>query len=69
MGGKIKFDHEIRLFNIRYKVYLCVQKVMVKRKEHYRLSTERFHSDNTLFRMKPLSASSNFVTSSDLIIF
>ena len=68
-GAKIKFDHEIRLFNIRYKVYLSVQKYLVKRKEYYRLSTEKYHSDNTLFRMKPLSASSIYVTSSDLIIF
>lgn len=68
-GGKVKFDHEIRLFNIRYKVYLCVQKYTVKRKEYYRLSTEKYHSDNTLFRMKPLSASSNHITSSDLVIF
>jgi hypothetical protein len=42
---------------------------MVKKKTTYCVSTESYHSDNTLFRMKPLSASSNYVTSSDLIIF
>lgn len=68
-GGRIKFDHEVRLLNIRYKVYLSVHKATVKKKTVYRVSTEKYHSDNTLFRMKPLSANSIYVTSSDLIIF
>ena len=25
-GGKVRFDHEVRFFNIRHKNYLCVEK-------------------------------------------
>ena len=67
-GGKIRFDDEIRFYNVRYKVYLSVEKQVIKRQVSYRLTVEKYNSENTLFRMRGLSANSQYVTSSDLVV-
>lgn len=38
-GGKIKFDDEITFYNVRYKVYLSVEKIFITKKQFtYRLT-------------------------------
>lgn len=39
-GGKIRFDDEITFYNVRYKVYLSVEKIVNRRQVSYRLTVE-----------------------------
>ena len=58
-GGKVKFDQEIRIFNIRYQKYLSVRKKKVGRnKFEFFLATEEGEEENTIFKISNFSANS-----------
>jgi hypothetical protein len=62
-GGKVRFDQEVRFYNIRHQVYLSVRNVKLGRNKYkYVLSTEKNEEDNTAFRIISLSPNSVHVT-------
>ena len=73
-GGRVRFDQEVRFYNIRHRVYLSVRKIREKegrygkQKFHYVLSTEKSEEDNTAFRIKSLSPNSIYATTEDLFL-
>jgi hypothetical protein len=68
-GGKVRFDQEVRFYNIRHQVYLSVRNIKYGRNKYkYVLATEKNEEDNTAFRIKSLSPNSIHVTTEDLFL-
>jgi hypothetical protein len=65
----VRFDQEVRFYNIRHQVYLSVRRVKVGRnKFRHVLATEKTEEDNTSFRIKSLSPNSIYATTEDLFL-
>jgi hypothetical protein len=65
----VRFDQEVRFYNIRHQVYLSVRRVKVSRnKFRCVLATEKNEEDNTNFRIKSLSPNSIYATTEDLFL-
>lgn len=73
IGGRVKFEQEIRFFNVRYSSYLSVRSIRKrgnknKNRPEFEFHMEEKEEENTIFKIKSLSSSSSFITTEDLFL-